>query len=297
MKTTNFLKPEHLAPITSLALKAKGIVEGLIAGQHRSPYHGFSSEFLEYRPYRQGESASKIDWRHYARNDRSVVRLFEDETNLYATILLDKSASMGFYSGKNTPKYDYAKTLAASIAWILIRQKDAVGLSVFDNTIDQSIRPKSTNKHLHTIISILEKVTPSAQTNSSSSIHKAALLLKKRGMTILISDLFDDADSLISSLRHLKYNRQDIIILRILDPFEAHFDSDAKLHIRDIETGEEMNLDGATAQSFYASRFQEHEKKISDACRELSIDLVTIETDEPFAKALINLVEKRRRLF
>ncbi|MBD3316686.1 MAG: DUF58 domain-containing protein, partial [Chitinivibrionales bacterium] len=128
--TVGFLRPEHVAPIRSLSLRAKLIVEGLIAGLHRSPYHGFSAEFLEYRPYRTGESTRMIDWRKYAKTDKTVVRLFEDETNLYARIMLDKSASMRFASPGAVSKFDYGRTLAASLAWILVRQRDAVGLAV-----------------------------------------------------------------------------------------------------------------------------------------------------------------------
>jgi uncharacterized protein (DUF58 family) len=296
-KQITFLKPEHLVPIRNLSLRAKGIVEGLIAGLHRSPYHGFSSEFLEYRHYRYGEPARKIDWRKYARTEKSVVRLFEDETNLYARILLDKSASMQFCSTDGMSKFEYARTLAASLAWILIRQRDAVGLAVFDDTVDITIPPRSTNHHLKTIISSLEKVTPSRRTNCSTAVNSIAHTVKKRGLSILISDFFDEPESIVNSLRHLRFKRQDIIVLWILDPMEIDFKKDARLKIRDVETDKELILDGETAGAFYSRGFAEHRHIIEEACRELSIDCTILSTKEPFQKALIRILEKRGRLF
>lgn len=292
-----FLKPEHLVPIRSLTLRAKCIVEGLITGIHRSPYHGFSSEFLEYRPYRYGEPARCIDWRKYARTEKSVVRLFEDETNLYARILLDKSASMQFCSEGVISKFDYARTLAASLAWILIRQRDAVGIAVFDDNIEISIPPRSTNLQLKTIISNLERIVPGRHTNCGIAVDSIARKVRKRGLCILISDLFDNPESIITSLRHLRFKRQDVIVLWILDPMELDFKKDARLKVKDIETNEEILLDGETARYFYRTGFSEHRKKIEEACRELSIDCAIMSTNEAFQKALIRVLEKRRRLF
>ena len=293
----SFLRPEHLAPIRSLSLRAKCIVEGLIAGFHKSPYHGFSSEFLEYRPYRFGEPARCIDWRKYAKTERSVVRLFEDETNLFARILLDKSASMLFRGKGAMSKFDFARTLAASLAWILIRQRDAVGLAVFDEGIEISISPRSTNLQLKTIISNLERITPGKSTNCGSAVDAIAGSLKKRGLCILISDLFDNPDTVISSLRHLRFKKQDVMVVWVLDPLEIDFKRADRLKIRDLETREELVLDGETAGYFYRRDFGEHRRKIEEACRELMIDCVIMQTNEPFQKALIRLLEKRRRLF
>ncbi len=296
-KQVTFLKPEHLIPIRSLALRAKCIVEGLISGHHKSPYHGFSSEFLEYRYYQQGESTQYIDWRKYARTDKSIVRLFEDETNLYARILLDKSASMQFQSEKNVSKFDYARTLAASLAWILIRQRDSVGLTLFDDTITASMPPRSTNIQLKNLLSQLERAVPGHSTNCAAAIDTIAHIIKKRGLCILISDLFDNPESIINSLRHLRFKRQDVIVIWILDPMELNFKKDARLKISDVETKEELILDGETAGYFYQTGFRRHRQKIENACRELSIDCNVLSTDEPFLKALIHILEKRRKLF
>jgi uncharacterized protein (DUF58 family) len=293
----SFLDPRHLSPIRSLSLRAKLIVEGMIAGLHRSPFHGFSTEFLEYRPYRQGESARCIDWRKYARTDRPVVRLFEDETNCYARILIDKSASMGFSSGKHMRKYDYARTLAASLAWILIRQRDAVGLIAFDQRVETAIAPRSTNVQLQTILSQLSRIAPGSATLCGEAIDTIARTIQKRGMCILISDLFDDPDSIVQGLRHLRFKRQDVFVVWLLDPLELAFSRDASLQIEDVETGQQVAMDGAVAAEFYRSGFADHRRRIEDACRELKIDCECIATTAPFQKSLLRILEKRRRMY
>jgi len=295
--SASFLRPEQLTPIRNLNLRAKIIVEGLIAGLHRSPYHGFSAEFLEHRPYFQGESIRNIDWRKYARSDRTVVRLFEDETNLYARILFDKSASMSFSSQGAVSKFDYARTLAASLAWIFIRQRDAVGLVTFDKSVDTSMPPRSTNVQLKNIISCLEASTPSHTTRCGAAIDEAARSIHKRGLCVLISDLFDDAASIIQGLRHLRFKRQDTIVIWLLDPMEREFGRDALLEVRDVESGEKVFLDGETAGEYYRRGMERHRAEIENACKELTIDCETVITDEPFHRALLRILEKRRRLF
>ena len=166
-KSISFLRPEHLAPIRNLSLRAKGIVEGTIAGLHKSPYHGFSAEFLEYRPHHTGEAAARIDWRKYAKTDRFLTRTYEDETNLFAVILLDKSGSMKFRHGSAMTKYDYARTLAASLAWILIRQRDAAGLAAFDETLSVMLPPRSTKGAF-----ILTDSTPAGEVTSRACVVK-----------------------------------------------------------------------------------------------------------------------------
>jgi uncharacterized protein (DUF58 family) len=272
------------------------IVEGTIAGLHKSPFHGFSSEFLEYRPYLAGEPARKIDWRKFAKSDKSVVRLYEDETNLSAHILLDKSASMGFGSGSMT-KFDYARTLAASFAWILIRQKDAAGLVAFDEEIRAYMPPKSTNLQLKNIISQLEASTAERQTRCGGVINSAAAMLKKRGLCVVISDFFDDPESIGIGLRHLRFKRQDILALAVADPLELHFDGKSDYRLRDLETGRELAIDSQTASEYFNSGFAEHHLELSGICRELKIDFEVVTTAEPFHKSLMRVIEKRRRLF
>ncbi|MBN1128115.1 MAG: DUF58 domain-containing protein [Chitinispirillaceae bacterium] len=298
MKTATLIRPEQLAAVRNLSLRARLIVEGMIAGRHKSPFHGFSVEFREHRPYLTGESTRMIDWRKYARTDKAVVRLFEDETNLRAWLLLDKSASMGFASpGAPLSKLDYAKTLVAALAWILIRQRDATGLAAFDETVGMSLPPRSTNRQLQLMISALDKIEPGARTRCGSAIDAVATRIGKRGLCIIVSDLFDDPGQIIRGLRHLRFKRQDVIVIWLLDPLERSAFGPAPLKLRDLETGAQLALDGETASRFLRQGMKEHRLRLEKACRELSIDLDVIATDEPFQKALYRILEKRTRLF
>jgi uncharacterized protein (DUF58 family) len=296
MDKSTFLKPDQLIPL-NLNLRAKLIVEGMIAGLHKSPYHGFSAQFLEYRQYLQGESAKKIDWRKYAKTDKAVVRLFEDETNLFAHILVDKSASMGFASNGQMSRFDYARTLAASLARIFINQRDAVGMASFDESLGSYLPPRSTNIQLKNIINELNKIESGAQTHCASAVNTLAAGISKRGLCIIISDFFDDPLEIAEALRHLRFKRQDVIAIWVLDPFELNFASKATYRFQDLENGKILTLDGKTASEYFARGFTEHRQKIEQACKELQIDIEMVLTDEPFQKALFRILEKRRRMF
>jgi uncharacterized protein (DUF58 family) len=295
--SNKFLRPEHIASVGNLALKARLIVEGIIAGIHQSPYHGFSAEFLEFRPYLAGESSKKIDWRKYAKSGRSVVRLYEDETNLSAGIFIDKSSSMLFSSTKVMNKFEYAKTLAAAMAWIFIHQRDAVGVFTFDEKAASAVPPHSTKIHLHEIISFLEKVEASGRTRCGAALSILAASLKKRGLCIILSDLFDNADDIVRGLRFLRFKKQDVIVLRIVDPEEENFDYSSFLNMHDMETGENIMLDPVIAAHLFNEGIKDHNNKLSRVCQDLRIDYYTINTTEPFHKAMLRVLEKRRSMF
>jgi uncharacterized protein (DUF58 family) len=295
MDTKSSLKPEHIIPIRNLSLRAKLIVEGMIAGLHKSPFHGFSAEFLEYRSYNTGDNSKTIDWRKFAKTDKTVVRLYEDETNLYAHILVDKSGSMAF-SSQGTSKFEYARTLAASLAWILIRQRDAVGFAAFDDNVKTYIPPKSTNIQLKNILGLLDKINPEAQTRCGEAINTLALGLHKRGLCILISDFFDDPVQIMQGLRHLRFKKQDIILLQVLDTSERSFKQAGNVRFHDIETGQILRMDGITATRYFAQGLKNHTDALKKCCKELQIDFEQITTDEPFQRALFRVLEKRGRM-
>lgn len=297
MNTLSLLKPEHFAPIRNLSLRARLIVEGMIAGMHKSPYHGFSAEFSEYRPYRSGESVRMIDWRKYAKIDRPYVRLFEDETNLFAYLMIDKSASMGFAGDGRMSKFEYARTLAASIAWILIRQRDAVGLAAFDEQIAAFLPPRSTNIQLKNILAVLDRMSPEAQTRCGFSIDRLAQGLRRRGLTVILSDLFDDPRNILQGLRHLRYKRQDVLLIWLIDPQERAFSQNRTYHLRDMESGRTLMLDGKVANRYLHDGLVQHHAIIMRGCRELKVELSVIETDEPFVHALMRVLQSRMRLW
>ena len=295
-KTLSLTDPEVLASVSSLAVRARSIVEGTIAGMHQSPYHGFSTEFLEYRSYRTGESTKHIDWRKYAKSGRTVVRVFEDETNLQATILLDASASMTFCSGSSMSKYDYARTLAAALAMLLIRQRDAAGLFAFNDTVRLRLPSRSTDLHFRTIISKLEALEASGTTQCGAALEQIAPTLTKRGLCILISDLFDDPADIIRGLKHLRYKKQDVLVFVIADPLELSFHQSGSLKLHDLETNAEFLLDAATASRYFNDGATEHRNIIARACKDLQIDCEQCVTDEPFRKALMRMLDKRKRM-
>jgi uncharacterized protein (DUF58 family) len=296
-QTLTYLKPEHLARIRNLHLWARHIVEGMNVGVHRSPYHGFSAEFLEYRAYEPGESSRMIDWRKYAKSDETVVRLFEDETNLYAYILMDTSASMTFNSPGQASKFDYAKVLCASLAWILVRQRDAVGFAAFDESIRTMLRPGSTNVQLRSVISHMDQLQPSGETRCGKAMNELASRLRKRGMVVVASDLMDDPDTIERGLRHLRFKRQDTILLWIRDPMERQFEHRSPLKLRDLETGQRMELDPHIAAQYHNEGMAQHARRMESICRDLQVDLLPVGTDEPFQKVLTRIMQKRRRLF
>jgi len=296
MATETFLRPEHLAPVRNLNLRAKLIVEGMMAGLHKSPYHGFSSEFSEYRSYRPGESIRSIDWRKYAKTDRFYVRLFEDETNLAAHILLDKSGSMAFSAEGRMDKFDYSRTLAASIAWILVRQRDAVALAAFDEQLSTFLPPRSTNVQLRNITATLESLRPGSATRCGAAINRLAEGIRRRGLTVIISDLFDEPAEILNGLRHLRYKRQDVILIQVTDPFEHSFDRKYSYHLHDMESGRDLLLDGKSAADHLHAAMARHREIIVNGCRELQVDFSPIKTDEPFARALMKIVRTRRQL-
>jgi len=234
---SKYLDPKTLTKIGSLDLKARLIVEGYISGQHKSPYHGFSVEFAEHRPYMSGDSTKNLDWKIFARRDRYFVKEFEEETNLKAYLLLDCSASMG-YSSQKISKFEYASHLAAALAYLLIRQKDAVGLVTYDQAIKSYLPPSSKRVHLGPLLGQLEHSRPSSQTKTAPTLHHMAERIKRKGLVILLSDLLDIPDEVLFGLKHFRHKGHEVIVFHILDPMERTFGFHKEAIFEDLETGE-----------------------------------------------------------
>jgi uncharacterized protein (DUF58 family) len=293
----NAFDPARIAAVRSLQLRARIIVEGTLRGMHRSPYHGFSSEFREYRPYMTGESVRAIDWKKYAKTDRAMTRRYEDETNLQAHVLLDKSGSMAFSSSGRLTKFDYARTLAAAIAYLLVHQRDAVGLYLFDTVPRLHIPPRSTNVHLNILLNHLEHGSAQGGTGSGQSLNNIAARLTRRGMCVILSDLLDDPAALVRGLRHLRFKKQDIIVLQILDPREreASFADAAALH--DMETGRRMAIDPDMAGEWFSSALAAHTAHVANACIDMGATFATVTTTHAFHRVLLDVAAKRQRLY
>ncbi len=291
------LSAADIAALQNLHLRARIIVEGILRGIHKSPYHGFSSEFSEYRQYMTGESVRSIDWKKYAKSDRALTRRYEDETNLSAHILLDKSNSMQFSSSGHISKYEYARTLSAAISYLLIQQRDAAGLWLFDESPRMHLPPKSTRVHLTRVLAHLWESSPGGTTHCGSILDTIAPTLTRRGMCILISDLLDDTDALIRGIRHLHFSRQDIIILQILDPMEHETIFTDTANLKDLETGATLRIDAEIAQRLFSDSLDRHRERLAQICGTLGVTLSTVVTTQPFQQALTDVLRTRTRLY
>src|SRR5262245_1976466 len=234
MKDRMLLDPEALARIGSMELVAREVVEGFVSGRHRSPYHGFSVEYADHRPYTPGDETRALDWKLLARTDKCFIKLFEEETNLRGTIVLDCSRSMSFKSGA-IDKLTYGCYLAAALGYLMIRQNDSVGLAVFDRSIRCYIPPRSTPIHFRRILGQLQDQTPGHDTDVGSILHELAERIKRRGLILLISDLIDNVDEIVRGLQHFRHRHHELIVFHVMDDAELTFPYDRTTRFKDIE--------------------------------------------------------------
>lgn len=297
-----YLQPDVVSKLASMELRARLVVEGFITGLHKSPYHGFSVEFAEHRQYMPGDEIRRIDWRVYGKTDRFYVKQFEEETNLKSYIVIDTSASMRFASEDSKSKSlqitktAYASYLAASLSYLMIQQRDAVGLTLFDSHIRTSIPPHATKQHLRRLLIELEKIQPSETTNSASALHQLAERISRRGLVIVISDLFDDPSKVMAALKHFRHNHHEVLVMHVLDPMEQSFAFGGDAVFKDVETGEMITTQPYHIQKAYQDSMKEFMERYKRECRENSIDYVLMDTATPFDVALLKYLNKRKRL-
>ncbi len=292
----SYLDPLVISRIKSLEFKARAIVEGFMVGLHKSPYHGFSVEFSEHRPYMQGDPIKNIDWKVYAKREKFFIKQYEEETNLICNIFLDISKSMDFKYASSVTKLDYAVTLAASFCYLLIKQQDAVGLTIFSDKIHSYLPPKSNRVYLKTLLTSLTKINALGKTATSLCLNDAAEKIKKRGLTIIISDLFDNPGSILSALKQLRYKKNEVIVFQILDPVERNFGFDKDAIFVDLETKEELTTQPYQIRSAYQSSMNEFINKLKNGCLNYGIEFNLIGTNQPFDKALLNYFSKRSKM-
>lgn len=290
--TAGMIDPVSLMRIKSMELRAKVIVEGFWKGIHRSPYHGFSVEFTEYRQYTAGDDPRYIDWRLYARSDRFYIKKFEDETNLRCHLLIDHSRSMR-YGSIGYSKAQYAGTLAATLGYFLFTQGDAVGLATFDDQIRNYLPPRNRPNYLRRLMLALEALPDGQATDLGPALQRIAQMLTKRGMIVLISDLLASIDQLESDLGCLCACGHDVVVFNVLDPTELSFDFGSPALFRDIETGRDRYVDPASALADYKRKLTEHLDKVASICRSLGIDYHLFTTDRPFDLALLDFLRGR----
>lgn len=278
--------------IKQLELRAKMVVEGFMSGLHRSPYHGFSVEFTDYRQYSPGDDLRYLDWKLLARRDRQYIKRFEDETNLRCHLLVDMSRSMGFGSG-GFSKFEYARTLAATFAWFFQRQRDAVGVMTFGDAIVDVVPPKFRTGHLRRLMVALEKATVGQSTDLIRPLEQIAQTVSKRSMIILISDLLTPLDGLKKRLGYLTARGHDVIVMRPLDPVEVNFDFQRASMFYDMETGKQLYVDPQAIADEYRKNFQQHASQLETICQQLGIGYFQLTTDQPIENGLLALVQSR----
>ncbi len=290
--------PVEVAGLGRLDIIARLVVEGFLVGLHRSPYHGFSVEFAEYRQYIPGEPVTNMDWRVYAKTDRHYLKVFAEETNLRATLLVDGSASMGFTADKKrSTKLGYARMLAACFAQLLLRQNDAVGLEIFDEVPRISVPARAVKRQLFQVLKHLDKLEPSRGTALGAMLHGAAERLPRRGLMLLFSDLMDEPDEVISGLKHLRHRGHEVIVFQILDPRELDLDFRQEARFIDLERPDhEVRLEPAHVKAHYMERVTAWRETLRRECRRQRVDLVEISTDTPFDRALLAYLSKRKRM-
>ena len=291
-----YLRPETVAMLNSMSLRARLVVEGYIIGHHRSPYHGFSVEFAEHRSYGPGDEIKHIDWKLFGKTDRLYVKRYEEETNLRAHIILDTSKSM-LYSSAEVSKLSYANSLAASLSYLMINQQDAVGIAKFSEKIDTFIPPKARPSHLNLILSQLDDKDSGNDTQIGMVLHELADRIKKRGMVILISDLLDKPENIMKGLKHFRHQNQEVIVFHIQDRKESEFDFDTRTKFFDMETGEEIVTEPWHIRSNYNELISKLESNYKSNCRENHIDYVPLFTDQSLDIGITEYLIKRSKLF
>ena len=296
-----FLEPKLLRALAHLPLTSRRVVDGAMVGSHRSPMKGFSTEFADHRQYVKGDDLRHLDWKVFSRTERYYVKRYEENTNLTAHLIVDCSGSMAFprpSPSKRTArltKYGYACHLAAGLAYVLIRQQDAVGLILFNDKIVAQLPPMRSLTHLRRMLDTMEQSPVADRTNTSKALHEVAGLVKRRGLLIIISDLMDDQDQIARALAQFRHRGHDAIIIQVLDEAELQFAYEDNMTFRDMETGQRITVNGAEIAAEYAKQLGDLLDACKRSCFEHRFDYVLASTAAPYESLLTALLTRRKR--
>lgn len=286
--------PRTIAKLKGLVLRARHIVEGYIAGLHRSPYRGFSIEFAEHREYVPGDDLRYLDWKVFGRTDKFYLKQFEDETNLIAHLVVDVSESMN-YRGPHCAmsKLEYAQCLAASMAWLVLQQQDAVGLTTYDDQLRTQLRPNSQSTHWKTILESLERVDARGKTKPEAVFKELAARWNKRGVVIIFSDLITDLEGLLRGLKQLKFRQHDVALFQILDPAELDFPFSGERQFHGLEQLPDLTVNADAIRRGYQEELNRFLDSVRASCHSLGMDHQLVRTDQPFDQALASYLSRR----
>jgi len=289
------LDPTALARFGRLELIARLVVEGVMSGLHRSPFKGFSVEFAEHRQYYPGDEIRHIDWRAHGKTDRYYVKEYEEETNLKAHLVVDSSGSMG-YAGRTVSKFEHARRLAASLAYLMISQRDAVGLVTFDSSLRAMVPPRSAPSHFSVVAQVLEGTKTGGETSLSRILHALADRIRRRGLVVILSDGFDEVDALTSALRQLRHQRHEVLFFHTLAPEEEEFPFSRPARFRDLERlDHRLRVDPLALRAAYLERFNSFCRTLKERVQGMGADYHRASTAEPVEKTLLDYLASRSR--
>jgi uncharacterized protein (DUF58 family) len=291
----DYLDPEVVSRLKNMALRARLVVEGFITGLHQSPYHGFSVEFAEHRQYMPGDSLRNVDWKVYGKTDRFYIKEYEEETNLKAYLIVDASSSMNFASGPIS-KFQYATYLAAALSYLMMEQRDAVGLAVFDDKLQTYLPPRSIRSYLNVILSTLDTPVSHRKTQVGKALHQVAERIHRRGLVIVLSDLMDEPSEILSGLKHFRHDEHEVLVFQILDPMELNFSYSRDTIIEDLETGQEITTQPWHIRADYQQLVRDFTETLKRECRKDMVDYNLLDTTTSYDQALFEYLNKRRRL-
>jgi len=293
---TDFLSPETMRKLESLVVRSRYVVEGFRAGMHASPLKGASIEFADHRQYVKGDSLRNLDWKVFGRTERYYVKRFEEETSLRTHIIIDGSGSMAYASEGQPTKYQYACRVAAALGYIVAHQQDSLGLTIYDDAIRQEIPARSGMRHLRVFVERLAAHEPKNRTDTGRALHTLAESISRRGLIILISDLFDDPEAVFHAIAHFRKKMHDVVLLQILDPCELDLSIDSVAEFIDMETGEKLELDPALARLAYKQELQKSIDDCRQKCAVMNVDFRIISTAESFDDFVAQYLAERRRM-
>jgi uncharacterized protein (DUF58 family) len=289
-----FLDPELLARIGSLELLARAVVEGFMSGLHRSPFSGFSTEFTEYRQYNQGDDLRYLDWRLLGRTDRYFIKKYRADTNTQCHLLVDTSASMNYTSGSSITKLQYAQFLSASLAYLLNRQQDSVGLVAFDQRVHTHVPARNRTGHMRTIFGHLSRLEAGNETRLAESLHQLAEILTRRGIVVIVSDFYDELERLKDAFQHLRFKGHDLVAFHVLDQNELDFSfDDPVLLLEDAETQEQMPVLPDVVMNGYRERMRRHVDDLRTCAAANNVDYEMLTTKQPLDFALFSFLSRR----
>ena len=292
-----YLNAAQMAKLNQLVLNSRYVVEGTLAGRHRSAQKGSSTEFADHRAYMPGDDLKRIDWKVLGRTDKYYIRRYQDETNLRVYLLMDRSGSMNYTSDPDRPtKFSYASTLAAALGYVVLKARDSVGMYIYGEKMDAALPCKNSFNGLNNSMKVLQEFKPEKGTNGAEVMHQIAEAISRRALVVIISDLLDDQEAIIKAIAHFRKNMHDVIVFHVFDPAELTLDLKRGAQFEDLETGEKIIADPRSMSKEYKDIMGKFLERYRETCAEMKVDYRLVTTDEPVDTFVRAYLEERKRM-